>query len=91
MLRQIREEYESGSSMKSLSQKYCVSFYSVESWCGLRPEVNRRQQFSIKRRRPRTKEENSEVRFVQRSEKVEVILCLAAHGRENLSENLNYR
>ena len=58
--RQIREEYESGSSMNSLSRKYGVSFYSVESWCGLRPEVNRRQQFPMKRGRPSTEEENNE-------------------------------
>ena len=58
--RQIREEHESGASMHSLSRKYGVSLYSDESWCGLRPEVNRRQQFPMKRGRPSTKEENTE-------------------------------
>ena len=61
--RQIREEYESGNTMKSLSQKYGVSRYSVQSWCGLRPEVNRRQQYPMKMGRPKTKEENNEAKI----------------------------
>ena len=39
----VRLEYEAGESMHALSRKYGVSRYSVESWCGKRPEVNIRQ------------------------------------------------
>ncbi len=49
---QIRQEYEAGESMNSLSRKYEVSRYSVESWCGKRPEVNLRQAAPLKRSRP---------------------------------------
>jgi transposase-like protein len=49
---QVRQEYESGASMRSLSRKYGISMYSVESWCGKRPEVNLRQTAPLKRGRP---------------------------------------
>jgi len=39
----VRLEYEGGESMRALTRKYGVSLYSVESWCGKRPEVNLRQ------------------------------------------------
>ena len=40
---QIKAEHAVGASLHSLCRKYGMSFYSAESWCGLRPEVNRRQ------------------------------------------------
>ena len=49
---QIKQEHESGASMMSLYRKYGVSVYSIESWCGCRPEVNRRQMTPLKRGRP---------------------------------------
>ena len=49
---QVKQEYEAGASMMSLHRKYGVSVYSIESWCGLRPEVNRRQMAPLKRGRP---------------------------------------
>ena len=61
--RQIREEYERGSSVRNLSRKYGVSLCSAESRCGLRPEVNHRQQYPMKRGRPSTKTENAESRI----------------------------
>ena len=46
--------------MMSLHRKYGISVYSVESWCGLRPEVNRRQMVPLKRGRPTNKPEDLE-------------------------------
>ena len=54
---QIKKEHDAGASMKSLHRKYGVSVYSIESWCGLRPEVNRRQILPLKRGRPTNKPE----------------------------------
>ncbi len=48
---QIRQEYEAGESMNSLSRKYGVGRYSVESWCGKRPKVNLRQAAPLRRGR----------------------------------------
>ena len=48
---QIRLEYEQGSSLNSLSRKYGISRYSVQSWCGNRPEVNLRQAAPLKKGR----------------------------------------
>ena len=44
-----------GESVQSLSRKYGISRYSIQSWCGLRPEVNRRQITPLKRGRPSSK------------------------------------
>lgn len=38
----IAEQME-GKSVRALSKKYEVSRYTIQSWCGLRPEVNRRK------------------------------------------------
>ena len=57
---QIKTEHDAGASMKSLHRKYGVSVYSIESWCGLRPEVNRRQMAPLKRGRPTNKPEDLE-------------------------------
>lgn len=55
---QIKKEHDAGASMKNLHRKYGVSVYSIESWCGLRPEVNRRQMLPLKRGRPTNKPED---------------------------------
>ena len=57
---QIKAEHAAGASLHSLCQKYGMSFYSAESWCGLRPEVNRRQMAPLKRGRPTNKPEDLE-------------------------------
>ena len=57
---QIKEEHDAGVSMRTLKKKYGVSIYSIESWCGLRPEVNRRQNAPLKRGRPTNKPEDLE-------------------------------
>ena len=57
---QIKEEHDAGVSMRTLKKKYGVSIYSIESWCGLRPEVNRRQIAPLKRGRPTNKPEDLE-------------------------------
>ena len=57
---QIKEEHDAGVSMRTLKKKYGVSIYSIESWCGLRPEVIRRQMAPLKRGRPTNKPEDLE-------------------------------
>ena len=60
-LRQIIvAEQRKGKSVCSLSAKYGVSRYTIQSWCGLRPEVNRRQMAPLKRGRPTNKPEDLE-------------------------------
>ena len=49
---QIRLEYENGTSVSRLSREYKVSRYAIQSWCGKRPEVNRRQAVPLKKGRP---------------------------------------
>jgi len=39
----IVKELKEGSSQRELSRKYGVSRYSIQSWCGLRPETKLRQ------------------------------------------------
>lgn len=50
---QLRAEHEAGASVAGLSRKYGISRYAIQSWCGLRPEVNLRRQAPLpKGRRP---------------------------------------
>ena len=56
----IIAEHKEGRSVRSLSEKYGVSRYTIQSWCGLRPEVNRRQIAPLKRGRPTNKPEELE-------------------------------
>ena len=56
----IVAEQQEGKSVCSLSEKYGVSRYTIQSWCGLRPEVNRRQVAPLKRGRPTNKPEDLE-------------------------------
>ena len=56
----IVAEKRKGQSVCSLSAKYGVSRYTIQSWCGLRPEVNRRQIAPLKRGRPTNKPEDLE-------------------------------
>ena len=56
----IVAEQRKGKSVCSLSAKYGVSRYTIQSWCGLRPEVNRRQITPSRRGRPTNKPEDLE-------------------------------
>ena len=56
----IVAEQRKGKSVCSLSAKYGVSRYTIQSWCGLRPEVNRRQMAPLKRGRPTNRPEELE-------------------------------
>jgi transposase len=58
--RQIELEYQNGASLKSLSRKYKVSRYSVQSWCGLRPEVEFRQAAPLPKGHKRSTPERQE-------------------------------
>ena len=56
----IIAEQKEGKSVCSLSKKYGVSRYTIQSWCGLRPEVNRRHISPLKKGRPTNKPEDLE-------------------------------
>ena len=40
---QIRQEIAGGKSQNEVSREYGISRYTVQSWCGLRPETKLRQ------------------------------------------------
>lgn len=50
---QIREEWVQGKSVSELSREHGISRYSIQSWCGLRSEVNIRQSAPRRKGRPR--------------------------------------
>ena len=56
----IIAEQKEGRSVRSLSEKYGVSRYTIQAWCGLRGEVNRRQIAPSKKGRPTNKPEDLE-------------------------------
>lgn len=50
---EVRRRREAGESLKSISREMGVSKYSVQSWCGLRPETKVRQIAPLPKGRPK--------------------------------------
>lgn len=50
----VRQEFKTGSSQQEISRKYGISRYSIQSWCGLRPETRIRQIAPLPRGRKKT-------------------------------------
>ena len=50
---QIRQEISAGKSQNEVSRKYGISRYTVQSWCGLRPETKLRQASPLPKGRSR--------------------------------------
>ena len=57
---QIRKEYNEGASQRLLSKNYGISRYTIQSWCGLRSEVNLRKIAPLKKGRPTNRPEDLE-------------------------------
>ena len=49
---QIRQEISAGKSQNEVSREYGISRYTVQSWCGLRPETELRQAAPLPKGRP---------------------------------------
>lgn len=56
----IIAEQKAGSSINALSRTYGISRYSIQSWCGLRPEVELRHAAPLPKGRPVTKPETKD-------------------------------
>lgn len=50
---QVRKEIVAGKSQREVSRKYGISRYTIQSWCGLRPETKLRQIAPLPKGRPR--------------------------------------
>ena len=50
---EIRKQIAAGRSQREISQKYGISRYSIQSWCGLRPETQLRQIAPLPKGRPK--------------------------------------
>ena len=49
---QVRKEVQAGQSQREISRRYGISGYTVQSWCGLRPETKLRQAAPLRKGRP---------------------------------------
>lgn len=49
----IRQRYKEGESILTISRETGISRYSIQSWCGLRPETKLRQMAPLSRGRPK--------------------------------------
>ena len=56
----VMEAHQNGESYESIARRFKISAYSAKSWCGSRPEVNRRHMAPLKRGRPTNKPEDLE-------------------------------
>ena len=52
MKEQVRKEIVAGKSQREVSRKYGISRYTIQSWCGLRPETKLRQIAPLPKGRP---------------------------------------
>lgn len=50
---EARRRWKGGESLRSISREMGVSKYSVQSWCGLRPETQLRQIAPLPKGRPK--------------------------------------
>ena len=53
MKEQVRKEIVAGKSQREVSRKYGISRYTIQSWCGLRPETKLQQITPLPKGRPR--------------------------------------
>lgn len=60
MKEQIVEENKNGVSVVALSKRYGISRYAIQSWCGLRPEVEIRHSSPLPKGRPIKEGTNTE-------------------------------
>jgi len=60
MKEQINAENKSGVSVLALSKQYGISRYAIQSWCGLRPEVEIRHSSPLPKGRPAKQGINTE-------------------------------
>ena len=63
---QVRERIAAGETQKQLSKELGISRYSIQSWCGLRPETKLRQLAPMPKGRPKknkTIKENKRLRM----------------------------
>ena len=58
--KKIIAEHKAGARVRALSRTYGISRYAIQSWCGLRPEVELRHVASLPKGRPVTKPEAQE-------------------------------
>ena len=56
----VVEAHQKGESYESIARRFKISTYSAKSWCGSRPEVNRRKIAPLKRGRPPSRPEELE-------------------------------
>ena len=47
----VRQRYKEGESIQNISRETGISRYSIQSWCGLRPETKLRQMAPLSRGR----------------------------------------
>lgn len=50
---EVRKQIAAGRSQKEVSREYGISRYSIQSWCGLRPETRLRQIAPLPKGRPK--------------------------------------
>jgi hypothetical protein len=50
---EVRKQIAAGRSQYSISREYGISRYSIQSWCGLRPETQLKQIAPLPKGRPK--------------------------------------
>lgn len=79
----VAQAYRSGISVRELSRQYGISRYAIQSWCGLRKEVELRHAAPLPKGRPQAKPKTHE-QTIKRLEMENELLrnFLSAVGRK---------
>jgi transposase-like protein len=81
--KKIVEAYSKGTTVRELSRQYGISRYAIQSWCGLRKEVELRHIAPLPKGRPRTRPESQEQTIKRLRMENELLRnFLSAVGRE---------
>ena len=71
---QVRERVAAGESQTQLSKELGISRYSIQSWCGLRPETKLRQIAPMPKGRPKKKKTIEDYKKENKRLRMEVAL-----------------
>ena len=71
---QVRERIAAGETQKQLSKELGISRYSIQSWCGLRPETKLRQIAPLPKGRPKANKTIEDYKKENRRLQMEVAL-----------------
>lgn len=67
---EVISKHKTGIPVRELSREYGISRYAIQSWCGLRPEANIRQEAPRRKGRPRKRAITTQIELEQETKRL---------------------